>query len=117
LPPASSAAIATDAHPRERYHSFYGLTLVSCEHGDIRQSPTGLLIYDDEGGREIEIPRTMDGRDVMIHQFYDAVAGDKPPPHDGRWGLATLEVQLAILESGRSRREVQLAHQVPARSI
>lgn len=100
----------------ERFHSFYGLTVVSGERGDIRQSPTGLLVYDAEGRREIEIPRKMDGRDVMIHHFYDAIVKDQRPPHDGRWGLASLEVQLAILESGRSRQEVQLLHQVAARS-
>ena len=113
---AASPADGAGGGPAERFHSFYGLTVVSGEHGDMRQSPTGLLIYDDQGKREVEIHRGMDGRDVMIHQFYEAVVGGHPPPHDGRWGLATLELQLAILESGRSRREVELTHQVAART-
>jgi phthalate 4,5-cis-dihydrodiol dehydrogenase len=35
--------------------------------------------------------------------------------HDGRWGKATVEVSLAVLESARERREIQLSHQVPVR--
>ncbi|MPZ15448.1 MAG: gfo/Idh/MocA family oxidoreductase [Chloroflexi bacterium] len=114
----TAAPVGPSDHPRgERSHSFYGLTVVTCERGDIRQSPNGLLIYDDGGRREVEIPRTLDGRDVMIQQFSDAVVGDRPPPHDGRWGLATLEAQLAILASGRSRGAIELVHQVPARGV
>jgi phthalate 4,5-cis-dihydrodiol dehydrogenase len=32
--------------------------------------------------------------------------------HDGRWGMATVEVQQAIIESARQRKEIQLRHQV-----
>lgn len=106
---------SVDGEP-ERNHSFYGLTIVSCEHGDIRQSPEGLLIYDDEGKREVAIPKTLVGRDIVVNQLYDAVASGIPPPHDSHWGLGTLELQLAVLESGGTQREVQLSHQVLARS-
>ena len=34
--------------PGERRHAFFGITVVSCEKGDIRQSPEGLVIYGDE---------------------------------------------------------------------
>jgi len=34
--------------------------------------------------------------------------------HDGRWGAATLEVCLAILESAAKRKEIFLSHQVPS---
>ncbi len=36
----------------------------------------------------------------------------QPLHHDGRWGLATLECCLAILESGREHREIELKHQI-----
>ena len=35
-----------------------------------------------------------------------------PPVHNGRWGKATVEVALAILQSARDGREVVLEHQV-----
>ena len=37
----------------------------------------------------------------------------EPVYHDGRWGMATLEVVLAMLESSREQREIHLTHQVP----
>jgi len=33
--------------------------------------------------------------------------------HDGAWGMATLEVCLAIMESAEKHSEVRLTHQVP----
>ena len=94
----------------KRYHSFYGLTIVSCERGDIRQSPDGLIIYDEQERREVTFDADRTGRDVMVDEMYRAIASGEPPLHDGRWGLATLEVCLAVLESGRERREVLLRH-------
>ena len=41
------------------------------------------------------------------------IAAGTPVIHDGRWGLATQEVAVAILESARTRKEVFLRHQVP----
>jgi phthalate 4,5-cis-dihydrodiol dehydrogenase len=34
--------------------------------------------------------------------------------HSGEWGRATMEVCIAILQSGRERREIALSHQVAA---
>jgi phthalate 4,5-cis-dihydrodiol dehydrogenase len=37
--------------------------------------------------------------------------------HDGRWGRATVEVALAIQQSARERREINLDHQVAAPDV
>ena len=37
-----------------------------------------------------------------------------PVRHDARWGMATLEVVLAIAHSSEGRREIMLSHQCPA---
>ena len=37
----------------------------------------------------------------------------KPLWHDGRRGMATLEVCLAMMQSARERKEIMLQHQVP----
>jgi len=42
------------------------------------------------------------------------VIHDRPVFHDGRWGTATLEVCLAMLESAQQRKEIMLSHQVPS---
>ena len=97
----------------QRHQSFYGLTIVSCERGDIRQSPDGLLVYGDGGLREEPLPSGPTGRDLMLDELHQAIVSGQPGPHDGRWGRATVELQLAVLHSSRERREIVLSHQVP----
>ncbi|MEE8518666.1 MAG: Gfo/Idh/MocA family oxidoreductase [Dehalococcoidia bacterium] len=90
---------------------FYGLTLVSCELGDIRQSPDGLFIYGPDEKREVLLEKGKTGRDAILDEFYEAVVKGKAPVHDGRWGKANLEVCLAVIDSARERKEVFLSHQ------
>lgn len=96
----------------DRHQPFFGFTLVTCERGDIRQSPDGLFVYGEEGRKEITLPRGKRGREAEVDELYQAVVNNKPVFHDGRWGEATLEVCLAILESAEKRREVFLSRQV-----
>lgn len=94
-----------------------GIVIVSCERGDIRQSPSGLYIYDDDGVREVPIEGDSSSRRSELEEMRDAVALDRPVYHDGRWGMATLEVCLAIMQSARERREIMLSHQSPTRAF
>jgi phthalate 4,5-cis-dihydrodiol dehydrogenase len=104
-----------DEEQQERKHQkFFGLTVVSCEKGDMRQSADGILIYDDDGRREVSIGKAVVGRQAEVAELYDAVTKGRPIFHDGRWGEATLEVCLAILQSAAERREITMSHQVPA---
>ena len=98
----------------ERKQPFFGFTLVSCERGDIRQTPDGLFIYGDDEKREIALPAGRRGREAEIEELYNAVVHSRPVFHDGRWGEATLEVCLAILASAKERKEIVLSHQVPS---
>jgi phthalate 4,5-cis-dihydrodiol dehydrogenase len=92
---------------------FFGLTLVSCERGVIRQSGDGLLIYTEQGLEERALPRDA-GRSAEVVELRDALAAGRTVFPDGKWGRATLEVCLAILESSRQRREITLSQQVPS---
>ena len=98
----------------ERKQPFFGFTMVSCEKGDIRQSPDGLFIYGETEKREIPLPAGSRGREAEVEELYNAVVHNRPVFHDGRWGEATLEVCLAMLESAEKRREIFLSHQVPS---
>jgi len=91
---------------------FFGPMIVTCERGEMRQSQNGILIYGDEK-REIPLGKALAGRQAEITELYEAVIHDRPVFHDGRWGEATLEVCLAILESAKERREIFLSHQAP----
>jgi phthalate 4,5-cis-dihydrodiol dehydrogenase len=90
----------------------FGLTVVSCERGDIRQSPRGLYVYSAAGRNEIVLPTDKSPRDLVLDEFHDAITGARPPVHDGRWGLANLEVCVAAIESSKTGREIELKHQV-----
>jgi phthalate 4,5-cis-dihydrodiol dehydrogenase len=93
------------------FQPFFGLTVVSCERGDIRQSPHGLYLYSDKGREERVLPQC-NPRSLVLDEFAGAIRGDAIPVHDGRWGVATLEVCAAVLTSSRSGGDVKLMHQV-----
>lgn len=96
----------------ERKQPFFGHTVVSCQKGDIRQTPDGLKIYGETEQREIHLPAGSRGREAEVEELYDAVVNGRPVFHGGRWGAATLEVCLAMLESAKQRKEILLSHQV-----
>ena len=103
------------AIPAQAPHQpFFGLTLVSCERGDVRQSPDGLLVYGDEGVREIPLSPDRSPRELVLDEFHEAIAQQRRPLHDGRWGLATLEICVAALQSAATGTEVRLREQVAA---
>jgi phthalate 4,5-cis-dihydrodiol dehydrogenase len=109
------AAHQGDGGEANRHQPFFGMTIVTCEEGDIRQSPDGLYVYTEDGKREITVPRGSRGREAELGEFYEAIVYGRPVAHDGRWGEATLEVCLGILQSGAERREILMSRQVPAR--
>jgi len=102
-----------DVDPSLRRHPFYGLTLVSGTKGDLRQTPSGVRIYGADGFREVEVPMASLEREAELDVLYKAWREDTAlPSHDGRWAKASLEVLLAIRESSRTDREIELSHQV-----
>jgi phthalate 4,5-cis-dihydrodiol dehydrogenase len=93
---------------------YFGLFLVSCERGDMRQSTGGVAVYGASGVREVPCPAWGGSMKVELEDLCQAIAAGKPVPQDGRWGMATLEVCLQMLESSREHREMPLMHQVPS---
>jgi phthalate 4,5-cis-dihydrodiol dehydrogenase len=88
----------------------FGLTLVTCERGDLRESSDGLFLYQRGERTALPIADEMRGA-AELEELYQAVRFDQPIVHDGRWGAATLEVCLAIHESARTQGEVLLQRQ------
>src|SRR6185369_6375864 len=97
-----------------RHHGHFGVTIVSCAEGDLRPSADGVLIYGRNGRIEVPVEpvKAFPDKFGVIDELIDAIARDRPPLHDGRWGKATLEVYQTILTSARERREVTLSFQV-----
>ena len=96
------------------HQPFFGLTIVSCEQGDIRQSPSGLLVHGQAGVRAIELSVQRNPRDRVLDEFHAGICDPAVALHDGRWGLATLELCLAAIESSRCGGELRLHEQVAA---
>jgi phthalate 4,5-cis-dihydrodiol dehydrogenase len=104
------SSVTTDAP----FQPTFGLTIVSCEKGDIRQSPRGLYVYTDGGREEIVLSTDKSPHHLVLDEFHGAIMGTTKPVHDGRWGLANLEVCVAAIESARSQKEIGLVYQVPS---
>ncbi|WML51395.1 Gfo/Idh/MocA family oxidoreductase [Neobacillus sp. PS3-12] len=94
-------------------HPFFGLTIVSCEKGDIRQHPEGLVVYGEDEKYILPISKEETGRYNVLDELYRAVVQNKEPVHDGRWAKANLEVCIKSIESSIERRELLLEFQVP----
>ena len=109
-------AVFRSSGPTEWLPSDLGIVVVSCERGDIRHSAYGVWVYSDEGRREIRLDEVQGvvGRRAEILELYNSIANNTPVYHSGRWGLATLECCMAVLDSGREHKEIQLKHQVAA---
>lgn len=96
-------------------HPQFGVILASCELGDVRTSAEGVTIYSADGRREIAVPPGQGGgpKAGVFDQLYNAAVNGAAPLHSGQWGMANLEVCLAIVESWKSGREILLRHQLP----
>ncbi len=97
---------------QEPAHQHFGTLLVSCEHADLRALPDGVMIYQNGTARLDAVPSPSVPRAEVIDELYRAVVGGEATLHDGAWGMATLEVVLAMLRSARESRDVALRHQV-----
>ncbi len=92
-----------------------GFLIASLDRADLRQSKFGVFVHDDTGKHDVEVDHATGRgqRRAELEELYESIVHGAPLWHDGRWGMATLEVCLAIIESGRQRREIMLNHQAP----
>ena len=89
-----------------RRHQHFGPLIVSCERGDLRPMPDGILVYGDESRERIALEAPAVPRAEVIDELIAAVHGDIAPLHDGVWARGTLEVCLAMLRSSEEQRDV-----------
>ena len=103
---------AATADPKTQAHQHFGTFFVSCQRGDLRPMPHGVMIYDAAGARLDPLPAPVVPRVEVIDEIERAIISGVPALHDGPWARATLEVCAALLESARTGCEVALQHQV-----
>jgi phthalate 4,5-cis-dihydrodiol dehydrogenase len=106
--------LGRDAFPigEDLAHNHFGLLIASCERADLRPTPQAVVVYGNETRHVEELPAPTIPRAEVVDELYDAAVRGKPPLHSGEWGLATLEICLAILCSAESGREIELRYQV-----
>jgi phthalate 4,5-cis-dihydrodiol dehydrogenase len=97
-----------EANAEPYAHQNFGTVIVSCERADLRPLPTGVMVYCKGESRLDPLPAPKVPRAEVIDELYDAVVNGIPPKHSGEWAMATLEVCLAMLQSGRENREVEV---------
>jgi phthalate 4,5-cis-dihydrodiol dehydrogenase len=111
------ASSVRTSHTVPPFHNHFGFIVASCERADLRPTPRGVHVYGDDGESFHELPLPGIPRSEVLDELCDAALLGVAPVHSGEWGMATLEVCLAILKSAAKGCEVRLEHQVglPAR--
>ena len=113
---ATLTAAEARAAPAPPAYNHFGFVVVSCERGDLRPTPTGVMVYADQERRFDRLPPPAVARAEVVDELCEAVFRGTPPIHSGEWGLATMEICLAMLTSAREHREVALRCQIGLQS-
>lgn len=85
------------------------LVTVSCEKGVIVKSGASIVLHVDSGAEAIPLPADH-GRAAGLAELRDAVRQGRPGFPDGAWARTTVEICLAMLDSSRLGREIQIGH-------
>jgi phthalate 4,5-cis-dihydrodiol dehydrogenase len=102
-------APAPDTAPA--HHNHFGLLIASCAGADLRPMPDGVMVYGHAERRLERLPPPEVPRAEVTDELLAACRDGVAPRHSGAWGMATLEVCLALLDSARTGAEIALHHQ------
>lgn len=93
-------------------NNHFGLIVVSCERADLRPLPQEIVVYgaDERHTEKLLMPEVP--RAEVVEELYAAAVDNVPPLHSGEWGMATLEICLAILQAAKNGGEAGLSHQI-----
>lgn len=94
------------------YHQHFGHLVVSASKADLRLTPEGVIIYDDNKRYLEPTPKNPVPRAEVIDELWNVVRCNSKPIHDARWARATTEVCLAILKSAQTGTDVKMQYQV-----
>ena len=79
----------------------------------MRQSRDGIYVYREDGTTELPLTEARGSHSPELDELYDALVARQAAPARRRLGLATLEVSLAIMQSAREHRDIEMRFQVP----
>lgn len=103
---------AEDIPPPAPHHEHFGPVIASLEGADLRLSPQGVHVYANTERHFLPAPAWPAPRHGVLERLIGAVRRGERVVQDGNWGLASLELCHAILQSARGGERVPLRHQV-----
>ncbi|HSW18289.1 MAG TPA: Gfo/Idh/MocA family oxidoreductase [Ramlibacter sp.] len=102
------ALYAPGAPAAAAQHQHFGPVVVSCDEADLRPMPDGVWIYGNEQRSHHPATAPQVPRAEVIDELHAALRDGVTPLHSGAWARATLEVCLALLQSAREQRDVEI---------
>ena len=93
------------------HNEHFGPVIALCDRADLRLIPDGIEVFGDTERGFIEAKFGPAPRRTVLDALVDAVRHNKAPDQTGEWGLASLEVCHAILQSAETGQAVDLQRQ------
>ena len=94
-------------------HEHFGLIIISCDKGDLRLYPHGIEVFGDSKRSFESLPPPSIPRQEVMDELYDTIVNETPVIHSAKWGRASLEVAIGILDSASNKQLIPMQHQVP----
>lgn len=108
----SYGAFGVGLNPLEQAHPpHFGTTIVTCERGEMKTSPSGFSCYDEEGAHDIALPNRT-GYEGVFSDLSDVLHAGVAPRHDAHWGRVGVEAMLALRQSAKEGREISIENQL-----
>lgn len=111
------SAYQPDTAPAPGAYQHFGPVIVSCDGADLRLTPHGVEVHDEDGVRLERLPAPRIARSEVVDELWSVARQARAPVHGGAWSRATMEVCLAILQSQQQGAPVGLQSQVPCASL
>jgi len=93
------------------HNEHFGPVIALCDRADLRLTPDGIEVFGDTERGFIEAKFGPAPRRTVLDALVDAVRHNKAPDQTGEWGLASLDVCHAILQSAETGQAVDLQRQ------
>ena len=61
--------VPTAGDSAHQYPAYFGLLIVSCERGNIRQTPEGLMVYGDDARWSVPVQSGVDGLNNFLEMY------------------------------------------------
>ncbi|MBO6560261.1 MAG: Gfo/Idh/MocA family oxidoreductase [Nisaea sp.] len=102
---------AVDAPKPAPYAEHFGPVIISCDRADLRLTAKGVEVWGDFEKAFFPAPADPAPRSPVLEALYRAIRLNQPPIQSDGWGLASLEVCHAILESAATGQVANLTKQ------